>query len=352
MVKLKIHKMELPKTVIIGKGLLSKLSEVYSPIGSGEIAIITGPHIFQVIKEKLYDGIPNLDDSRVIKVQSSSWGEIDKAIHLLNKHHRKIQLILGVGGGKSIDVAKMVAYKLNKPFISVPTSPSHDGISSQFVSIKDSRYAYSIPTKPPLAIIVDIEVVHTAPRRLIASGFGDAIAKITAVKDWQLARDRVGEYYGDYAANLALLGAKIVMKHASGIGRGKVESIRVLVEALISDGVAAGIAGSSRPCSGSEHLFSHALDMFSTEHALHGEQCGVGTIIMSYLHGLDHNRIKRALRKAGAPTTAEELGISENNLITALIKAKEVRPDRYTILNEIEIDKKKAREILTSVGVI
>ena len=73
---------------------------------------------------------------------------------------------------------------------------------------------------------------------------------------------------------------------------------------------------------------------------------------MSYLHGLDYNRIKRALQRAGAPTTAEELGISENNLITALIKAKEVRPDRYTILNEIEIDKKKAREILTSVGVI
>ena len=45
------------------------------------------------------------------------------------------------------------------------------------------------------------------------------------------------------------------------------------------------IAGSSRPASGSEHMFSHALDRIAPKPALHGEQCGVGTIMMMYLHG-------------------------------------------------------------------
>lgn len=352
MVNVRIHKMELPKTVIIGEKILSKLSEIYKSINGKAIAIITGPNIYHIIREKIYNGMPDLDESKVIKVKSSAWNEINKTTYLLGKYGKNIQYILGVGGGKAIDVAKMTAYKLNKHFISIPTSPSHDGIASQFVSIKDSKYAYSIPTKPPLAIIVDVDIVYKAPKRLIASGFGDAIAKITAVKDWQLARDKVGEYYGDYAANLALLGAKMIIKQAEGIGKGRIESIRVLIEALISDGVAAGIAGSSRPCSGSEHLFSHALDMFSTEHALHGEQCGLGTIIMSYLHGLDYSKIRKALKKAGAPTTADEIGISRKNLITALINARKIRPDRYTILNEIKMNERVAYDILKSVEVI
>jgi glycerol-1-phosphate dehydrogenase [NAD(P)+] len=284
-------------------------------------------------------------------VDRSSWDIINHLIRTLPLE-RKATYIIGLGGGKVIDVAKMVAYKLNKHFISIPTAPSHDGIASQFVSIRSLSRAYSYLAKPPLAIIIDIDVVSSAPKRLVASGVGDALAKFTAVKDWYLSKIRTGEYYGDYSANLALLGARMVSKHAGGIGRGFKESIRVLVEALISDGVAAGIAGSSRPCSGSEHLFSHALDIYSSQHALHGEQCGVGAIIMMYLHGGNYNRIKRALKKAGAPTNSNELGIDEKNIIKALVMARNVRPERYTILSEVKMDEKMAKEVAMETGVI
>ena len=59
---------------------------------------------------------------------------------------------------------------------------------------------------------------------------------------------------------------------------------------MISSGMAISIAGNSRPASGSEHKFSHALDMIAPKPALHGEQCGVGTIMMMYLHGGDGNQ--------------------------------------------------------------
>ena len=350
-----IHRMELPKTVIIGEGILNKLSEVYEPIRSSleKIVIITGPNVYKIVRGELDKNI--LYNQKVFFTYKASWKEIyrlEKEVKTMISSGVKVEFILGIGGGKVIDVAKMMAFRLKKNFISIPTTPSHDGIASQFVSIREERRAYSYVARPPTAVIVDINIIKNTPHRFIASGVGDAIAKITAVRDWQLARDKKGEYYGEYAANLALLGAEVVKRNSKGIGEREPECIRTLVEALISDGVAAGIAGSSRPCSGSEHLFSHALDIYGERHALHGEQVGVGTILMSYLHGLDFMEIVETLRKAKAPTNYKELNVSKRDIITAFIKARDIRPNRYTVLNEISIDKDLTEKIGKKTGVI
>jgi glycerol-1-phosphate dehydrogenase [NAD(P)+] len=79
-------------------------------------------------------------------------------------------------------------------------------------------------------------------------------------------------------------------------------------------------------------MFSHALDRIAPKPALHGEQCGVGTIMMMYLHGGNWQEIRDALKKIGAPTNAEELGIEDKYIIEALLQAHSIRPDRYTIL--------------------
>jgi len=142
------------------------------------------------------------------------------------------------------------------------------------------------------------------------------------------------------------------MKNADLITPGSIEGLRVLLEALISCGVAMSIAGSSRPCSGSEHLFSHALDLIDLKNAMHGEQCGVGTILMGYIHRVNWEKIKKTLEKVGAPTTAKELKLEPNKIVEAIVKAKEVRPERYTILNEKNIDFKYAERIAKATGVI
>src|SRR5699024_2140661 len=108
----------------------------------------------------------------------------------------------------------------------------------------------------------------------------------------------------------------------------------VVVKALVSSGVAMSIAGSSRPASGAEHLFSHQLDRIAPGAALHGHQVGVGSILTEYLHSGEEGRwtnIRDALAGLGAPTTAAELGIDDAAIIEALTSAHEIR-DRYTIL--------------------
>jgi glycerol-1-phosphate dehydrogenase [NAD(P)+] len=93
------------------------------------------------------------------------------------------------------------------------------------------------------------------------------------------------------------------------------------------------IAGSSRPGSGGEHKFGHALERLAPGKALHGESCGIGTIITMYLHGGNWREIRDALRVIGAPTTPEEVGISDEVAVEALLAAKDIRPERFTILD-------------------
>jgi len=112
------------------------------------------------------------------------------------------------------------------------------------------------------------------------------------------------------------------------------------------------IAGSSRPCSGSEHLFSHALEKVSPGKGLHGERCGVGTIMMAYLHKLRWRRIKAVLRMVDAPTTASELGVEGIDVVKALTIAHKIRPERYTILGERGLTQTSALKLARKTEVL
>ncbi len=274
------------------------------------------------------------------------------AINTIQKDVKKDQsdLIVGIGGGRSVDTAKMIAYNLSKPFVSMPTAASHDGMASPFVSVVSDK-PHSIVASAPLGVFVDIDIIRKAPAKLLASGCGDLIANIIAVKDWQLGHEKTGEYYGRYSADLALMSAKIVMENSSYYAKNGLDA-RIIVEALISAGVASCIAGSSRPCSGAEHLFSHALDKIAPERGLHGEKCGIGSIMMAKLQGQDWKKIAKTLKDVGAPTSAKQVGLKSDEVVTALMIAQELRPERYTILKEIEMTERKALNLAKTTNVI
>jgi len=244
----------------------------------------------------------------------------------------------------------MVSFNLDIPFVSVPTAASHDGMASPFVSVKTDK-PHSIVASAPLGVFVDIDIIKKAPTRLLASGCGDLIANIIAVKDWQLGHKKTGEYYGRYSANLALMSANIVMENSKKYAKNGLDA-RVIVEALISAGVASCIAGSSRPCSGAEHLFSHALDKIAPGKGLHGEKCGLGSIMISKLQGQDWKKIVKTLKDLGAPTTAKQIGLKKEQIVDALVIAQDLRPERYTILKEIEMTERKAMNLAKSTKVI
>jgi len=346
--------MELPRKILIGEHVISEVGPLITSLGAtSKIAVITG----KMVKARAGgECVTSLEKERL----TSSWYiASDASIDTVSRLQKEIgdngglDFVIGFGGGRSVDVAKMTAYGLGKPFLSVPTSASHDGISSPFVSVRGTDKPHSVKAIAPIGVIADTHLMSQAPSRLLSSGCGDLLAKITAVKDWELARDEKGEYFGSYAANLAYMSAKIILDESNNLKLKNQFSIRTIVEALISAGVAACIAGSSRPCSGAEHLFSHALEYISgTNCGLHGERVGIGTIMMAKLHGLDWEKVTNALQKVGAPTNAKEINLSEEQIVKALILAQSPRPDRYTILSKVKMDKKSAYELAKFTKVI
>jgi len=349
---LKLHRMQLPREVVVGRGTLELVGDICKKLGFSKTAfVVTGEKTVEIAGDRVIELLEKAGMKvRHILVSSPTLWNV-RAVEMKIKIRRP-QLVLGVGGGAKIDVAKLSSARCGIPYFSIPTTASHDGIASPLASIKGLAKPFSVMAQSPMAIIADTDVIMKSAHRLTASGCGDVVAKITAVRDWRLAHRVRGEYYGAYAASLALMSARLVMKNAELMNPGDEEGLRVLLEALISCGVAMAIAGSSRPGSGAEHMFSHALDSVTLKPALHGEKCGLGTIMMAYLYGLDWKRIRDKLKRVGAPTTAEELEIHSEDVVQALVNAKGVRPERYTILQERPLNEEYARKIAEITEVI
>ncbi len=258
---------------------------------------------------------------------------------------------IGVGGGRPIDVAKYSAFLEGLDFISVPTAASHDGIVSGRASIRSGSRAKSMRAKPPLMLIADTTIIAKAPFRLLRGGYGDVISNYTAVKDWDLSKRLTGESYSTYACALSKMSAELLINEAASIKPNMYQSAWKVTKALVASGVAMAIAGSSRPASGAEHMFSHALDLLLDHPALHGEQCALGSIITMYLHGGDWEFIRDAMKKIGLPTTASQLSIPDDMIVQALVKAAQIRPNRFTILAD-GISREAATMAAQHTGVI
>lgn len=345
--------MQFPREVIVGHGAIEGIGEISRRLGFTESAlIIAGRKTFDIAGKRVKKLLEKKEEMTVdtFLVESATVSDVEAVEERIRT--TKPQIVFAVGGGTKIDVAKCSSANQHIPFISVPTTASHDGIASPLSSIKGFGKPYSVMSQAPLAIVADTKTIMHAPWRFAVSGCEDIIAKFTAVKDWQLAQEDKNEYYGGYAASLALMSAKHVMENVALMKAKNEEGLRILLEALISCGVAMSIAGSSRPCSGSEHLFSHALDVIRPSQAMHGERCGVGTIMMTYLHGGNWKRIKDALKKLGAPTNARELGVEKEDVLKALKMATSMRPERYTILNKLNLRRQSYEHLAKVTEVI
>ncbi|MEM2878740.1 MAG: NAD(P)-dependent glycerol-1-phosphate dehydrogenase [Candidatus Hadarchaeales archaeon] len=343
-------RIQLPREVWMGPGVFEDIADVCGRLCPGKRAlIISDPTTYRIAGRRaglmlsrsgfsVFHEVIKEADTKTVERIRRTWGGM-------------IDFMVGVGGGRSIDVAKLASFLENKPFISVPTAASHDGIASSRASIHGTEKPTSLETHPPIAIVADTLIIKRAPHRLLAAGCGDLISNLTAVKDWEMAHRLKGEPYSEYAATLSVVSAQLVMDSAAVIRKHTEESVRKVVKSLISSSVAMAIAGSSRPASGSEHMFSHALDIIAPKPALHGEQCGVGAIMIACLQGEDWESIRDALRAIGAPTTARELGISPKHVIKALTVAHRIRPDRYTVLKN-GLSRRAAENLARMTGVI
>ncbi len=344
-------KFRLPWIVSIGEGVLEGLPDALQSVGCASALVVTDSTVRKLFGWRV-EGVLGGNSIRVgfVEVATNHQPTLDK-LHV-EIPWDDFGCVVGMGGGRPVDVGKYLAYKSSKPFVSVPTSISHDGFASPIVALKDNEgNPLSLFTAPPAAVVVDLEVVSKAPRRLLASGVGDIVAKVTSVADARLAIRERGEDIPESSLRLAESAAAMVLENIEEVSKWSARGLRILAEAGLMAGMAMSIAGSSRPCSGAEHLFSHAVDkLYPGRGGLHGEQVGVGSIVSAYLHGIDWKRLKDALGRVGAPTSVRGIGLSVEEAARALLEAPKLR-QRYTILHKLNLSEREAREaIAATVG--
>lgn len=249
--------------------------------------------------------------------------------------------VLAIGGGKAIDVAKAACHAANKPVISCPTQLTNDGIVSPVAVIRSSDgIVESLPGRLPLAVVCDLDLVASAPPETARAGLGDLTSNMTAVRDWRLAAAAGSEEVDDFAAMLARSAAELALgADLSSLADGKPdrESLEHLLQGLALSGIAMDIAGSSRPCSGAEHLISHALDRIAPGTALHGEQVAFGTIVAARLHEMNWHRLRERLLAAGLDRAVAGFGLPRETLVQAIRTGPSTRPGRHTILDEVDL---------------
>ncbi|MCC6020681.1 MAG: iron-containing alcohol dehydrogenase [Thermoproteaceae archaeon] len=339
-----LESFEIPRYIVFGPGAIARTPQVVASLNAAKIIIITG----KSATCKYAEEVASLLSRHTVELLRYDEVELERG---------GFDLVMGVGGGRALDIAKVYAFVQRKPLVVVPTSASNDGIASPYIAFSLARkmQKYGKIVAPPMAVIADTLVIMKAPLRLLRAGIGELLGKVVAVKDWRLAHRLKGEEYSEYAAHLSLTSYKIAAANAARIRDfAREEDVRVLVKALVGCGIAMSIAGSSRPCSGSEHLFAHAVETIlegQGRDAVHGELVALGTVIMAYLYGMDWRKIKRAVRLAGLPTTLREAGLDADLAVEALVMAHELRPDRYTILGD-GISREAARKALEDSGLV
>ena len=211
----------------------------------------------------------------------------------------------------------------------MPTSLSNDGFCSPQSSLTQGGRRRSLHAMMPSGVVVDTDVCLRAPETLWWSGVGDLVAKVTAIADWKRAFHARGTPVNDFAA---LLSDATVFQFMARPVR-DLEGVRLLATALMLNGIAMEVSGSSRPASGSEHLISHALDALAARPRLHGLQVGVATYVVSHLQGQGTERVASVLDSTGFWRGITEDPFSRREWLEAVRLAPTLKEDFYTVLS-------------------
>ncbi len=302
----------------------------------GTVLIAVGQGQGEEIWRLLQPQLPLADVFTVTGASLVTAGELQEALSA-----RAYDAVVAIGGGRTIDVAKYAATRAAVPTVAVATNLAHDGLCSPVASLDHPGGKGSFGVAMPLGVVVDLDYVRAAPEEMVRSGIGDAVSNLSAIDDWRLAERVRGEPVDGLAVTFARTAAEAVLHRADGIHDN--DFLIALAEALVLSGMAMSVAGTSRPCSGACHEVIHAVEMLYPGVSNHGELAGIGALFAYFLRGNETrlDQISACLGRHGLPRTPLDIGLSAPDFVTAVMKAPDTRPDRYTILEHLGLDEQQ-----------
>lgn len=266
---------------------------------------------------------------------------ISGIVYIFIAHSVQVNIILGRFGVSTLFSNRINVYKETMELI------------FQHLLFGRSAYSYHVFDAVKahnwlLESLVQTGLIGTAvygygPIQNIKAGIGDTISNYMALLDWEFAVSRGKDEMNGYAYLMSRNSLDALMK--TQYDRICPEFIEVLVNSLVLSGIAMDFAGSSRPVSGSEHLFSHALDFYSEKKNLHGLQVALGTVAVLKLIGHPQNEVVDYLKRFDVNVNPLAMGIDEDTFVLCMQKATTMRKNRYTYLHEIDLSTDRVKNV-------
>jgi glycerol-1-phosphate dehydrogenase [NAD(P)+] len=331
-----------PLSVDIGAGAVAELAPLLADrriSSGGHVAVVVGPGLGEEIAETLRPELANAE------FWTAGEAGVEEAYRLAKRLRGGFyDALVGIGGGRTLDVAKLASTLSGLPMVAVATSLAHDGIASPVASLEEDGRKGSYGVQMPIALVVDLDYVRRSEPAMRRSGIGDVISNLSAIADWRLAERERGEPVDGLEVTFAQTAAKAILHRRDGID--DADFLVALAEALVLSGLAMTTAGSSRPCSGADHEILHAIDDLFPGTARHGELAGAATLFTAHLRGdaALAAAVDACLTRHGLPRTPSDLGLGEDQFVRAVLHAPGTRPDRFTVLEQLALDEQGVRE--------
>lgn len=309
-----------PKQFMIAAGLLGQLHEYVKSFGDRAL-LVCDEFILERVQTVAVPGLQQAGlKSQVVKFNRECCdAEIQRLSHLSEESHCNV--IVGVGGGKTLDSAKATAYHLKLPVIIVPTIAATDAPCTALAVIykengEFDRYLF-LPQNPDV-VIADLDILATAPLRFFSAGIGDALATYFEARACYLADgvNLVLKRPSRTGLGLAQLCYQLLCENAEkamDAVRNKIitPALEQTIEATIYlSGVGAEAGGLA-----AAHAVSNGLSAIADLHkAQHGEKVGFGLLTQLILENAETDEINQVLsimQTAQLPMTMEALGMKQ-----------------------------------------
>jgi glycerol-1-phosphate dehydrogenase [NAD(P)+] len=310
-------------------------------------AVITGNRAWNAVGSLL--DLPIVVQAEPYTVQQEIIDE------LADELPEQVQVVYGVGGGLASDVAKYVAWKNNIPAVIVPTALSVDGFFTALVAVRKDGSVFYEATGSAERVIVDMDVVSSAPAHIRGTGIVEILSMTTGLLDWQYAAKRKQNTYQErfqpWAASVAAGIAQQAYKIAKGVGDGRVDALRNLLDLICIEVQLTNQLGHNRPQEGSEQYFAYAIEPQAARGAgiPYADLVGPGILIAAALHGQNTAPIRETLIAAGV-----RLGqLDREDIIATLQALPQYVKDHslpYSIVHDMDISVGEIEDLLETTG--
>ncbi|MGK7875752.1 MAG: iron-containing alcohol dehydrogenase family protein [Xenococcaceae cyanobacterium] len=313
-----------PTQVLRGEKSLSQAGEAIARLGNRPL-VVGGDRTLSVVQPQMQLLLNQYQLSATQATYNPDCSETSlESLRAAVKEHQA-DFIIGVGGGKALDTAKLLAHQCQLPVVTIPTSPATCAAWTALSNIYSNQgaFQYDVPLNCcPDLLVLDYDLIQTAPQRTLIAGIGDAIAK------WYEASVSSGSSTATLTI-AAVQQARILrdilfQKSAAALQAPGGEDWREVVDAtVLLAGVIGGLGGANCRTVAAHAVHNGLTHIPAAHDALHGEKVAYGILVQLRLEEMvQGNQLAASARQQllkfyaeiSLPQTLEDLGLKDVTL--------------------------------------